>query len=485
MPTAKEVKTLVGLEIHVQLATRSKMFTAAKNGFGGEPNSQVDPTVMGLPGTLPVMNRTAIEHAILTGLALGCRIAPRCKWDRKSYYYPDLPKNYQISQYDQPLCGEGVYELTLPDGSTKSVRIRRAHLEEDAGKLLHDAPGGCAIDYSIVDLNRAGTPLLEIVTEPDFDSPESVSAFARELQQLVQYLGVSEGQMQMGHMRFEPNINVHITDENGEVHKTAITEVKNLNSFSVVEKSVAYEVKRQVALWEETGQLGRKATYGWDDNLGQTVLQREKEEAHDYRYFPDPDLMPVEVGEDWLRDLKSRIGEMPQQRRRRYLDDLKLNEQVAADLSQHKPIGDYFDAVVAAGAEPKRAAAVVETLREMAGDGPIGGVGVAPDAAAGVATLAAESKIAASKEVAGKVLRKMADDGVDAEAAASSLGLIQSSDTGEVDAAIDAMLAENPKPLQQYREGKQAALGALVGNVMKRGKGLNPKLVQERLRAKV
>ncbi len=485
MPTAQEVKTLVGLEIHVQLNTDSKMFTDAKNGFGGEPNTQVTPMVMGLPGTLPVMNKLAVEHAITAGLALGCEIAKTCKWDRKSYYYPDLPKNYQISQYDQPLCGEGVYELTLADGTTKSVRIRRAHLEEDSGKLMHDAPGGYAIDYSIVDLNRAGTPLLEIVTEPDFDSAEDVSAFARELQQLVQYLGVSEGQMQMGHMRFEPNINLHITDDAGNKHKTAITEVKNLNSFNVVEKAIASEVKRQLAAWEANGDLGSKATYGWDEAAGRTVLQREKEEAHDYRYFPDPDLMPVEVDDAWLTELKSRIGELPAARRKRYLGELQLNEQVAMDLSQHKPLGDYFDAVVAAGAEPKRAAAVVETLREMAGEGPIDSVGVNPERAAEVARLAADSKIAASKEVAGKILRKLADDGGDAEAAAESLGLIQSSDTGPVDDAIDAMLAENPKPLQQYREGKQAAFGALVGNVMKRGKGLNPKLVQERLKAKL
>ena len=485
MPTATEVKTLVGLEIHVQLATASKMFTAAKNGFGGEPNAQVDPMVMGLPGTLPVMNKLAVEHAMVAGLALGCRIADRCKWDRKSYYYPDLPKNYQISQYDQPLCGEGTYDLTLPDGSSKQVRIRRAHLEEDAGKLLHDAPGGYHIDYSIVDLNRAGTPLLEIVTEPDFDSPETVAAFARELQQLVQYLGVSEGQMQMGHMRFEPNINVHVTDENGTVHKTAITEVKNLNSFSVLEKAVAYEVKRQTAAFEQSGDLGKKATYGWDDATQQTVLQREKEEAHDYRYFPDPDLMPVEVTEDWLTELKGRIGELPAARRRRYLEELKLNDQQAADLSQHKAIGDYFDAVVSAGAEPKRAAAVVEALREMS-EGDVTDVGVSAEAAAGVAKLAGESKIAASKETLAKVLRKLADDrSADAAAAAESLGLIQSSDTGDIDAAIDAMIAENPKPLQQYREGKQAAFGALVGNVMKRQKGLNPKLVQERLQAKL
>src|SRR5687768_2318736 len=252
-------KVLVGLEIHVQLATRTKMFTSAPNGatnFGAPPNSLVDEVVLGLPGTLPVMNKRAVEYSIMVGLALGCKIARHTKWDRKSYYYPDLPKNYQISQYDLPLCNEGMFE---------GVRIRRAHLEEDAGKLLHDAPGGFKIDHSIVDLNRAGTPLLEIVTEPDLHDPKRVAAFAQELQKVVQFLGVSEGQMQMGHMRFEPNINVHITDGDGAVHKTAITEIKNLNSFSVLERATAFEIQRQIQNWIDTGSLGRKSTYGWDE----------------------------------------------------------------------------------------------------------------------------------------------------------------------------------------------------------------------------
>src|SRR5689334_6262584 len=288
------------MEIHVQLATRSKMFTGAANGFGGEPNAQVDEQVLGLPGVLPVMNRRAVEYSIMVGLALGCKIAKHTKWDRKSYYYPDLPKNYQISQYDLPLCFEGSFEIPGEDGQPKKVRIRRAHLEEDAGKLLHEAPGGFPIDHSIVDLNRAGTPLLEIVTEPDLSSPKDVAAFGQELQKLVQFLGVSEGQMQMGHMRFEPNINVHITDQQGQVHKTAITEIKNLNSFSVLERATDYEIRRQIEEWEQTGSLGRKSTRGWDEASGSTFLQREKEEAHDYRYFPDPDLMPVNVTDEWL-----------------------------------------------------------------------------------------------------------------------------------------------------------------------------------------
>src|SRR5438552_12085697 len=291
-------RVLVGLEIHVQLATATKMFTAAPNGathFGAEPNTLVDEQVLGLPGVLPVMNRKAVEYSMLVGLALGCKIERHTKWDRKSYYYPDLPKNYQISQYDLPLCYEGHFQ---------GVRIRRAHLEEDAGKLLHEAPGGYAIDHSIVDLNRAGTPLLEIVTEPDLSSPKGVATFGQELQRLVQFLGVSEGQMQMGHMRFEPNINVHIADQHGQVHKTAITEIKNLNSFSVLERATAYEIQRQIQTWIDSGSLGRKSTMGWDEAREMTFLQREKEEAHDYRYFPDPDLMPVIVNDAWLSELK-------------------------------------------------------------------------------------------------------------------------------------------------------------------------------------
>src|SRR5271170_5567111 len=238
--TTPQFKVLIGMEIHVQLATRSKMFTGAANGFGGEPNSQVDPVVLGLPGVLPVINKRAVEMAMMVGMALNCRIAQQTKWDRKSYYYPDLPKNYQISQYDQPLCLQGQVELPLTDGSTKAVRIRRAHLEEDAGKLLHE---GSTSD-SLVDLNRAGTPLLEIVTEPDLNSPEEARLFGEELRRICRYLGVSHGIMQQGHMRFEPNINLHIFHA-GKTIKTAITEVKNLNSFRSVERASAYEIQRQ------------------------------------------------------------------------------------------------------------------------------------------------------------------------------------------------------------------------------------------------
>jgi aspartyl-tRNA(Asn)/glutamyl-tRNA(Gln) amidotransferase subunit B len=485
----KSYKVLVGMEIHVQLATKSKMFTGAPNGaanFGAEPNTLVDEQVLGLPGVLPVMNKKAVEFSIIVGLALGCEIARFTKWDRKSYYYPDLPKNYQISQYDLPLCANGRFELTLKDGATRTVRIRRAHLEEDAGKLLHEAPGGYPIDHSIVDLNRAGTPLLEIVTEPDLAGGEEVAAFGQELQKLVQFLGVSEGQMQMGHMRFEPNINVHITDADGVVHKTAITEVKNLNSFSVLQKAVDYEVRRQIDQWVETGSLGKKSTYGWDESTQSTFHQRDKEEAHDYRYFPDPDLLPVVVSDAWLAELKQQVGELPAARRKRYVEALGLNEKDAAQLAGERALGDFYEATVKAGADGKRASnLILNVLAKLSNDRQttVPALGIAPARVAEVAKLIDASQVAASNAPA--LFEKLLEQDQDPAALARSMGIIQSSDTGEIDAIVDQVLASNPKAVADFKAGKQAAIGALTGQVMKSAKGLNPKLVQERLRAKL
>jgi aspartyl-tRNA(Asn)/glutamyl-tRNA(Gln) amidotransferase subunit B len=487
MHSVQSYKALIGMEIHVQLATESKMFTGAKNGFGGEPNAQVDEQVLGLPGVLPVINKRAVEFAIKVGLALQCQIARKTKWDRKSYYYPDLPKNYQISQYDTPLCFNGHFELTPKDGPAHTIRIRRAHLEEDAGKLLHEAPGGYAIDYSIVDLNRAGTPLLEVVTEPDLASPQEVSLFGQELQKLVQFLGVSHGQMQMGHMRFEPNINVHITDESGKVHKTAITEIKNLNSFSVLERATAFEIQRQIRQWEETGDLGIKSTYGWDEPTQSTFLQRTKEEAHDYRYFPDPDLPLVEVSDAWLADLKGQIGELPAARRKRYVEALGLSPIDAATLAGDRETGQLYESAIAAGGDSKRVANLILSHgRRIANERnlPLGNIGIRPNRLAELANLVAAGKLAAS-EPAGLVLQKLLERDAPAEQLAGELGLIQVSDTAAIDAAIDSLLAANPKPLQDYKAGKQSAMGALVGMVMKSAKGFNAKVVQERLKEKL
>jgi aspartyl-tRNA(Asn)/glutamyl-tRNA(Gln) amidotransferase subunit B len=482
----KSFRVLVGMEIHIQLDTQSKMFTGAANGFGGQPNSQVDEQVLGLPGVLPVMNRKAVEYAIKAGLALGCKIAQQTKWDRKSYYYPDLPKNYQISQYDLPLCYEGSFPLILEDGSIKTVRIRRAHLEEDAGKLLHDAPGGYRIDYSIVDLNRAGTPLLEIVTEPDLSSGQEVAAFGQELQKIVQFLGVSRGQMQMGQMRFEPNINVHITDEQGQIFKTAITEIKNLNSFSVLERATESEVRRQIRVWEETGSLGRKSTYGWDEATESTVHQRDKEDANDYRYFPDPDLPPVEVDDAWLAELTAQIGESPSARRQRYVDALGLAPADAGILAAERALGDFFDESVRLGAAPRRAAnLLINVVAQLANrrQVQIPALGIAPKTVSRIAKMIDENQLAPSSAL--PLLEAVDAQSNDVQEVASRLGLLQVSDTSAIDAAIDAVIAQNPKALQDYRAGRQSALGAVVGMVMKQAKGLNPKMVQEQIRRKL
>ena len=495
----KSYKVLVGLEVHVQLATKTKMFTGAANGatnFGAEPNSLVDEVILGLPGVLPVMNKRAVEFSIMVGLALGCDIAKHTKWDRKSYYYPDLPKNYQISQYDLPLCFGGAFDLQTKTG-VQNVRIRRAHLEEDAGKLMHDAPGGYAIDWSIVDLNRAGTPLLEVVTEPDLHSGEEVAAFGQELQKLVQFLGVSEGQMQMGHMRFEPNINVHITDQNGTIHKTAITEIKNLNSFSVLQKATDHEVQRQLAEWEATGNLGKKSTYGWDDVREVTVHQRDKEEANDYRYFPDPDLVPVDVSDEWIAELKTQIGELPAARRKRYIEALGLSEQDANLLATDRATGDFYELALTSGANAKRVSNLVtNVVAQIANKASksVSTIGVKPSRVSDVAQLIDQDKISASSaitlfekllEVDGNGVLTSVSTSPSTESVAQNLGLIQSTDTGPIDTAIDALIAQNPKPLQDYKAGKQSAMGALVGMVMKSGKGMNPKMVQERLKAKL
>jgi aspartyl-tRNA(Asn)/glutamyl-tRNA(Gln) amidotransferase subunit B len=500
--TTADLKTtlLVGMEIHVELATRSKMFTSAPNVahrdyYDAPPNSLTDPVVLGLPGALPVINRQAVGMAIQVGLALGCKIAPFTKWDRKSYYYPDLPKNYQISQYDLPLCYDGVVEVPTsdePDAPLHTVRIRRAHLEEDAGKLLHEAPGGYAIDYSIVDLNRAGTPLLEIVTEPDFHTPEQVVAFAQLLRHICRHLGVSEGIMQRGHMRFEPNINV-IIEKEGRTYKTPIVEIKNLNSFKAVYGAVAYEYQRQVDQWLARGAdaaPGPKSTRGWDDNRGVTVLQREKEEAHDYRYFPDPDLVPVTVSEHWLAELRASMPELPLARQRRYTQELGLSAIDARAIIDEPSFASFFEQVLAAGADAKRAAAILRNYgakRANERGVAIADLGITPQQVQQIAQLAAEDKVGSS---AADALFGLccAQPQRPAEVIAAEHNLLQVSDTGALEGYIDQVLADprNERAIADLRAGKDKAIGALMGQVMRLSGGqANPKMVTELIKRKL
>ncbi len=482
-----EYKVVVGLEIHVQLCTKSKMFCNCAVEFGQRPNSRVCPVCLGMPGVLPVMNKQALEYAVLVALALNCEIAGFTKWDRKSYYYPDLPKNYQISQYDLPFSANGFIEIPLEEGRTKRIRIIRAHLEEDAGKNLHTAG-----NFSQVDLNRAGTPLLEIVTEPDMNSTAEVRALAVELQRMVRFLGVSEADMQKGHMRFEPNINLVITKDGAE-YKTPIVEIKNLNSFRALERSVDYEVQRQLDEFLETGETmetGNKSTRGWDDTNEVTVLQREKEEAPDYRYFPEPDLVPVELTEQWVEDIRARLCELPIKRQMRYVSEYKLSDYDAGVLTAERSTAEFFDEAVKAGGVAKRVCNLLTQvglkLANEAGCS-LAEVGLVAENVAELAKMIDAGTVSAT--AGNTIMQEMAKSGKAAQIIAEELSLIQKSDAGELETIVDEVLAENPKAVDDVKSGgkkSKKARGFLLGQVMQKTKGrANPKVVSQILGKKL
>jgi len=474
-------KVIVGLEIHVQLCTQSKMFCGCAVEFGAAPNSRVCPVCLGMPGVLPVMNKQAYEYAVMVALALNCRVADFTKWDRKSYYYPDLPKNYQISQYDLPLGADGFIEIPLEGGRTKNIGIIRAHLEEDAGKNLHTAGS-----FSQVDLNRTGTPLLEIVTEPDMNNGAEVRALAVELQRMVRFLGVSEADMQKGHMRFEPNINLIITKD-GKGFRTPITEVKNLNSFRALERSVNYEEGRQLDEFLETGkvmEMGNKTTRGWDDEHEVTVLQREKEEAHDYRYFPEPDLVPVELSSQWLEDIRSHLCELPLKRQMRYVEQFNLSDYDAGVLTAERATADFFDEAVNAGGEPKRICNILtQTGLKIANEKgcSVKDLGPTPESVARLAGMVEAGTVGAGSATA--IFEAMVSTGKEPEPLAEELNLIQKSDAGELEGLVDQVLAENPAAVEEVTGGgkkSKKARGFLLGQVMQKTKGqANPKIVSE------
>ncbi len=493
-------RTIVGLEIHVQLATRTKMFCGCAVRTDAPPNSCVCPVCLGHPGSLPVINRRAVEFAVRAGLALNCTIATFTKWDRKSYYYPDMPKNYQISQYDLPICAKGHFDIPTSDGP-KRVRIRRAHLEEDAGKNLHDVPG-----CTLVDLNRAGTPLLEIVTEPDIASAEEAYTFATELQRLMVHLGVSEGIMQRGHMRFEPNVNLLI-EHDGREYRTPISEVKNLNSFRSVRGAIAFEEARQLEAWLEDRNyvMGSRPNEnrGWLDDRGVTEYQRVKEAAHDYRYFPDPDLVPVTIEPAWLDQLRATLPEAPVARRQRFVETLGLSPKDADTIADHRPTADLFEAVLAAGARVeiagKQFVNVWLTLANSAGVS-VDALGVSPAAMAELAVITDEGVI--NRSAVGQIAEAMVAEtrkqgnvetgggGPSPRALAESLGLVQVRDTGATEAWVAEVFARNEQAVRDALANPKkaaAAAGFLRGQVMKLSGGkADPKLVgqliEERLR---
>ena len=483
------VKPLIGLEIHCELATETKMFCRCRNRFGDPPNTNVCPVCIGMPGVLPVMNKKAVEYAIKVGLALDCTVRDVTKWDRKSYYYPDLPKNYQISQYDLPLSENGLMEVPLEDGTGKKIRIRRAHLEEDAGKNIHDHPA-----HTGVDLNRAGVPLLEIVSEPDLNSVEEVMAFARAMQRLVRWLGVSQANMQMGHMRFEPNINLHIT-RGGTTYKTPICEVKNLNSFRSLERTVEYEIQRLYSEWQADPEgfsiekLG-KQNRGYDDAGEKTVFQREKEEAHDYRYFPEPDLVPVRVDDEWRESIRSGIGELPLARRERYVKSCGLTFKEADALTQDAPTGDLLDAAVAAGADAKRCVNLLLSRGSAIANErgcTIAETGLTADQLVELAKMLADGRINAT--AAAKIFDKMLETHRAPGEIAQAEGLLAVTDAGQIEEWVDKAIAANPGAAEDVRSGgkkQKKAFGFLMGQVMQMSRGAaQPGEVQRLLRRKL
>ena len=487
--TNETVMPVIGLEIHVELATATKMFCRCRNHFGDPPNTNVCPVCIGMPGVLPVMNARAVEYSMKVGLALDCSVSGFTKWDRKGYYYPDLPKNYQISQYDLPLSANGHLDVPLEDGSTKTIRVLRAHLEEDAGKNVHDNPA-----HTGVDLNRAGVPLLEIVSQPDMNSVEEVMTYARAMQRLVRWLGVSEANMQMGHMRFEPNINLHVTS-GPETYKTPICEVKNLNSFRALERTVAYEIDRQYAQWKQDPQgysidKLAKENRGYDDAKGQTVFQRAKEEAHDYRYFPDPDLVPVVVDDAWCRRVAESIGELPLARRGRYMSAYGLTFKDADALTQDAPTGDLLDAAVTAGADARRCVnlllgrgAAVANERGCA----IAEIGLSATQLTELAKMLDAGQVNAT--AAGKVFDLMLKTDQAPGRIAEAEGLLAVTDTDQLAAWVDQAIAANPQAVEDVKAGgkkQKRAFGFLMGQIMQASGGSAPpaevqKLLRDRL----
>ena len=488
-----EFTPIIGLEVHVQLLTKSKLFCGCANLFNPDnPNVQTCPVCIGLPGSLPVMNREALRLSQKTAMALNLNLANFTKWDRKQYYYPDLPKAYQISQFDLPFSYDGWVEVTLPSsGETTKVRLIRAHLEEDAGKNMHDESGRGG--DSKVDLNRTGTPLLEIVSEPDIRCAEEARVFLEELRLLLRYIEVSDCNMQEGSMRCDANVNLHV-HEDGEKIPTPIVEVKNLNSFRGVEAAIEFEIKRQAKAWEtDRKRIGDvpKETRGWDADRGQTVAQRSKEDAADYRYFPDPDLVPVTTTDEQLDAIRATLCVFPADRRKSYVNDLGLSEYDACVIvDQGREYADYFDEVSSVCGDGKQAANwLTQDVQRELNDRKIEITDFAISATVLGTVLQKivkdEITIKSGREVFTELLT-LADDGVDVSASSvdtiiADKGLGKEQDTGKIDAAIQAVIdnERNTKAVEDVRSGKQQAVGPLIGQVMRELKGADAGSVRQ------
>lgn len=476
-------KTIVGLEVHAELLTDSKMFSACPvvDSVEASPNTATDPLSLGMPGTLPVVNARAVEYGMMVGLALNCQIPSFSQFARKSYFYPDLPKGYQISQYEHPLAVNGWVDIELADGTNKRIRVRRAHLEEDTGKLTHMGDGSSLVDY-----NRAGVPLLEIVSEPDIFSAEEAEAYARKLRALLQYLGVNHGDMSKGVLRFEANVSVMHKDDTEYRQRR---EIKNLNSIRSMFRAINEEVAWQIRQYE-TGGTVKAATLGWDENANKIIVQRYKERPDEYRYFPDPDLPILVATPEQVESVRAGMPELPDAKKQRYMAEMGLSAYDAGLLVMEQKVGQYYEAVLAEGIDAKSAANwVINNLFTLlnASERPreaIFETHVPPRALAELVKLVQNATINSS--TAAKVLESMWQTGDSAAAIVEREGLAQINDADTIGAIVEKVLAENEKMVTDYLGGKDKLFGGLVGKVMGEAKGkANPQMLQEILRAKL
>jgi aspartyl-tRNA(Asn)/glutamyl-tRNA(Gln) amidotransferase subunit B len=492
MTTAAPVKTqyeaIIGLETHCQLSTKTKIFSNSSTEFGSIPNTNIDPICLGMPGVLPVLNQKVLEYAVKAGLALNCQIAPYSKFDRKQYFYPDLPKNYQISQFDLPIAEHGWLEIELPDDTGKPMRkkigITRLHMEEDAGKLVHagsDRLSGST--YSLVDYNRAGIPLIEIVSEPDLRSGQEAAEYAEEVRRIVRYIGVSDGNMQEGSLRCDVNISVRPV---GQKEFGVKVEIKNMNSFSAIQKAIEYEIERQIEA-VEAGEAIIQETRLWEEGSQRTISMRIKEGSSDYRYFPEPDLPPIEVAKEQLEAWGSELPELPAQKRHRYESQLGLSAYDTRVLTDDRLVAEYFESAIATGANSKLIAnwvmgdiaAYLNTEKLL-----ITQIALTPVVLAELITLIEDGTI--SGKIAKDILPELLTAGGSAKELVERKGLIQISDTAELEAMIDEVIAANPKELEQYRNGKTKLQGFFVGQLMKKTNGrADPKLANQILSKKL
>ena len=476
---AEKYRTVIGLEFHVQLLTESKMFCRCSAQYAANPpNTVVCPVCLGLPGALPVINEKVIECIVMTGMALDCKIPEFAKFDRKNYPYPDLPKGYQISQYDLPFCIGGSLELDEEDGG-RTIGITRVHQEEDTAKSTH-VTATSGERYSLVDFNRSGVPLMEVVTEPDIASPEEAAALGRKLRQIVRYLGISTGNMEDGAMRCDANISVWPADAPmGNVK----VEVKNMNSFRAVERALVFEQERQTRILESGADTRVTETRGWVETTGETVSQRTKEEAHDYRYFPEPDLPPLQLSQEWIKSVRALLPELPAAKKQRFMTEYDLSAYDAGLLTQSRDLAAYFEA---ASDRAKNAKAVANWMsrnllrRLNESDTEITDCRISPEALAEMITLIESGEI--SNRMAQEVFDQMFDTGKSAAAIVKEQGLAQISDESELEGIVAQVIAENPAAVQDFNQGKKRAVGFLVGQVMKATRGkANPGIVNQKL----